>query len=90
MIFDSHLNKTYFHKKGFEAFQLILLSGGHVDHLRVHQDHVLIFFIIFNLTLMSSVGSGSHLCAVIDLRPVTFLEHCFAVSLVLKVIVLGT
>ena len=39
---------------------------------------------------MSSVGSGSHLCAVIDLRPVTFLEHCFALSLVLKVIVLGT
>ena len=39
---------------------------------------------------MLSVGSGSHLCAVIDLRPVTFLEHCFAVSLVLKVIVLGT
>ena len=39
---------------------------------------------------MSSVGSGSHLCAVIDLRPVTFLEHCFALSLVLKVMVLGT
>ena len=52
MIFDSDVNKTYFHKKGFEAFQLILLSGGHVDHLRVHQDHVLIFFIIFNLTLI--------------------------------------
>ena len=39
---------------------------------------------------MSSVGSGSHLCAVIDLRPVTFLEHCFALSLVSKVMVLGT
>ena len=52
MIFDSHVNKTYFHKKGFVAFQLILLGGGHVDHLRVHQDHVLIFFIIFNLTLI--------------------------------------
>ena len=43
MIFDSHVNKTYFHKKGFEAFQLILLSGGHVDHLRVHQDMCLFF-----------------------------------------------
>ena len=53
MIFDSHVNKTYFHKKGFAAFQLIiLLGGGHVDHLRVHQDHVPIFFIIFNLTLI--------------------------------------
>ena len=52
MIFDSPVNKTYFHKKGLAAFQLILLSGGHVDHLRVHQDHVLIFFIIFNLTLI--------------------------------------
>ena len=27
-------------------------GGGHVDHLRGHQDHVLIFLIIFNLTLM--------------------------------------
>ena len=52
MIFDSHVNKTYFHKKGFAAFQLILLSGGHVDHLMVHQDHLLIFFIIFHLTLI--------------------------------------
>ena len=39
---------------------------------------------------MSSVGSGSHLCRVIDLRPVTYLEHCFALSLILKVTVLGT
>ena len=27
-------------------------GGGHVDHLRGHQDHVLIFLIIFNLTLI--------------------------------------
>ena len=27
-------------------------AGGHVDHLRGHQDHVLIFLIIFNLTLI--------------------------------------
>ena len=32
-------------------FQLILSSGGHVDHLRGHQDHVLIFFVI-NLPLI--------------------------------------
>ena len=40
------------------VFQLILSSGGggggggHLDHLRGHQDHVLIFLIIFNLTLI--------------------------------------
>ena len=52
MIFDSHVNKTYFHKKGFAMFQLILSNEGHVDHLMGYQDHVLIFFIIFNLTLI--------------------------------------
>ena len=33
---------------------LCLLSSfsSHVDHLRVHQDHVLIFFVIFNLILI--------------------------------------
>ena len=39
---------------------------------------------------MSFVGSGSHLCWVIDARPVSNLEHCFALSLILKVIVFGT
>ena len=34
------------------AFQLILSSGGHVDHLRGYQYHMLIFFVIFNLTLI--------------------------------------
>ena len=38
------------------VFQLLLCllcsSSSHVDHLRVHQDHVLIFFVIFNLILI--------------------------------------
>jgi len=34
------------------AFQLILSSRGYGDHLRGHQDHVLIFFVIFNSTLI--------------------------------------
>ena len=47
----------------------------HVDHLRGHQDHMLIFFVILNLTHMSSVGPGSLICRVIDLRPISHLEH---------------
>ena len=27
-------------------------AGDHVDHPRGHQDHVLIFFVMFNLTLI--------------------------------------
>ena len=36
------------------VFQLILSSEGvmNVDHLRGHQDHVLIFFVIFSLILI--------------------------------------
>ena len=49
--------------------------GGLVDHLRGHQDHVVIFFVTFNLTQMKFVGSGSLLCRVIDPRPVYYLEH---------------
>ena len=49
--------------------------GGLVDHLRGHQDHVVIFFVTFNLTHMKFVGSGSLLCRVIDPRPVYYLEH---------------
>ena len=33
-------------------FQLIISRGDHVDHLRGHQDHLLIFFAIFNLKLI--------------------------------------
>ena len=51
-----------------------------VDHLRDHQDHVLIFFPLY-LTkhlhrYMLSVGSGSLLCRVIDPSPVSYLGHC--------------
>ena len=67
-------------KHNHSAFQLILSSGGGgggglVDHLRGHQDHVVIFFVAFNLTHMSFVGSGSLLCRVIDARPVSYLGH---------------
>ena len=60
---DGHLVETEIKRicqiSGLKSavFQLILSSGegggrGHVDHLRVHQDHVLIFFVIFNLILI--------------------------------------
>ena len=41
-----------------------------------------IVFVIFNLsyTYMSSVGSGSLLCQVIDPRPLSYLEHCLGAS----------
>ena len=53
MIFDSHVNKTYiFTRKVLQHFQLILSSSGCVDYLRGHQDHMQIFFVIFNLTLI--------------------------------------
>ena len=37
------------------VFQLIL--GGHLDNLRGHPDHMLIFFVIFNLTLIFHLSS---------------------------------
>ena len=58
------------------VFQLILSSWGSCRPiLRGHQDHVLIFYIIFN-TYLSSVGSETLLCGVIDPRPVSYVEHC--------------
>ena len=55
MIFDSHVNKTYFQKKDFAMIQLILSSGGHVDHPSEGSPRpqvMLIFFVIFNSTLI--------------------------------------
>ena len=45
-----------------------------VDHLRGHQDHLLMF-VVFRLILMSSIRSGSILCRVIDPRPISYLHH---------------
>ena len=46
-------------------------GGAHIDHLRGHQDHVRIFFVVFKLTLIS------HLLSYISSLLISYLEHWF-------------
>ena len=50
--------------------------GGHVDHLRDHQDHMsFLDTCFFSLTFICHL-SGQESFFVIDPRPICYLEHC--------------
>ena len=81
-----YVNSGIFFRPLIQRSSQLFQEGGHVDHLRGHQDHLLHFFIIFNLQCniyTSSVRSGSLICWVIDPRPFSYLEHYYYFQLYL-------